>query len=346
MKKLLTISLGLLLLVGVAACSDDDTTPITGGDIPNIVETAQGVDLLSSLVAALTKADENPSINLIQTLSGDGPFTVFAPTNDAFDALFASLDGYSSLADFDTDAKKEFLAKILSYHVVAGAVSAASLQEGQNVTTVQGEDLVFSLGGGVRISDATDTQARVLTPDITTSNGIVHLIDKVLVPQEVLDTLLPQSTIVDIALATESVSILKDAVIKTFLDDTLNSAGPFTVFAPTNDAFVALLNQLGENYNSLDDFDTTEELSMLSRILLYHVVLDDVRSTELSAGSVPTALADNSLEVIASGQSFVIGDATDANATIVSVDIIASNGVIHLIDKVLLPQAAIDFFTN
>ena len=346
MKKLLTISLGLLLLVGVAACSDDDTTPITGGDIPNIVETAQGVDLLSSLVAALTKADENPSINLIQTLSGDGPFTVFAPTNDAFDALFASLDGYSSLADFDTDAEKALLAKILSYHVVAGAVSAASLQEGQNVTTVQGEDLVFSLGGGVRISDATDTQARVLTPDITTSNGIVHLIDKVLVPQEVLDTLLPQSTIVDIALATESVSILKDAVIKTFLADTLNSAGPFTVFAPTNDAFVALLNQLGENYNSLDDFDTTEELSMLSRILLYHVVLDDVRSTELSAGSVPTALADNSLEVIASGQSFVIGDATDANATIVSVDIIASNGVIHLIDKVLLPQAAIDFFTN
>lgn len=346
MKKLLTISLGLLLLVGVAACSDDDTTPITGGDIPNIVETAQGVDLLSSLVAALTKADENPSINLIQTLSGDGPFTVFAPTNDAFDALFASLDGYSSLADFDTDAEKALLAKILSYHVVAGAVSAASLQEGQNVTTVQGEDLVFSLGGGVRISDATDTQARVLTPDITTSNGIVHLIDKVLVPQEVLDALLPQSTIVDIALATESVSILKDAVIKTFLADTLNAAGPFTVFAPTNDAFVALLNQLGENYNSLDDFDTTEELSMLSRILLYHVVLDDVRSTELSAGSVPTALADNSLEVIASGQSFVIGDATDANATIVSVDIIASNGVIHLIDKVLLPQAAIDFFTN
>ena len=346
MKKLLTISLGLLLLVGVAACSDDDTTPITGGDIPNIVETAQGVDLLSSLVAALTKADENPSINLIQTLSGDGPFTVFAPTNDAFDALFQSLDGYSSLADFDTDAEKALLAKILSYHVVAGAVSAASLQEGQNVTTVQGEDLVFSLGGGVRISDATDTQARVLTPDITTSNGIVHLIDKVLVPQEVLDTLLPQSTIVDIALATESVSILKDAVIKTFLADTLNSAGPFTVFAPTSDAFVALLNQLGENYNSLDDFDTTEELSMLSRILLYHVVLDDVRSTELSAGSVPTALADNSLEVIASGQSFVIGDATDANASIVSVDIIASNGVIHLIDKVLLPQAAIDFFTN
>lgn len=346
MKKLLTITLGLFLLAGVGACTDDDTSPITGGNLPDIVETAQGVDLLSSLVAALTKADENPSINLIQTLSGDGPFTVFAPTNDAFDALLSSLEGYSTLEDFDTDAEKALLAKILSYHVVAGAVPSAGLQEGQNVTTVQGEDLVFSLGGGVRISDATDTQARVLTPDITTSNGIVHLIDKVLVPQEVLDTLLPQSTIVDIALATESVSILKDAIIKTFLADTLNSAGPFTVFAPTNDAFVALLNQLGDNYNSLDDFDTTEELSMLTRILLYHVVLDDVRSTELSAGSVPTALADNSLEVIASGQSFVIGDATDANATIVSVDIIASNGVIHLIDKVLLPQEAIDFFTN
>jgi uncharacterized surface protein with fasciclin (FAS1) repeats len=212
--------------------------------------------------------------------------------------------------------------------------------------TVQGSELTFSLSGGVRISDATSEDARVLTPDVLTSNGIVHIIDKVLVPQEVLDVLLPQNTIVDIAVATEDVSVLKDAVIKTFLAGTLNEDGPFTVFAPTNTAFVNLLDALGDNYNSLDDFDTTEELDLLKNILLYHVIPAEVRSTDLTAGEVATAFVDNKIEIIASGDGFVIGDASEVDATIEAADIIASNGVIHLIDKVLLPQSALDYFSN
>jgi transforming growth factor-beta-induced protein len=347
MKKLFLGILTTVLSLSFSSCSDDDGyTPNPSGEIPNIVETAIDVDLLDSLVAALTKADEESSTNLIQTLSGDGPFTVFAPTNDAFTALFESLPGYNSLDDFDTDAEKLLLAQILSYHVLPSAVSSSMIQEGLTAQTVQGGELTFSLSGGVRISDATSEDARVLTPDVLTSNGIVHIIDKVLVPQEVLDVLLPQNTIVDIAVATESVSVLRDAVIKTFLADTLNGDGPFTVFAPTNTAFVALLNTLGDDYNSLDDFDTTEEIDLLKNILLYHVIPAEVKSTDLAEGEVETAFADNKIEVIASDNTFVIGDASEVNANIEAADIMASNGVIHLIDKVLLPQSALDFFSN
>ena len=347
MKKLLLGILTVVLSLSLGSCSDDDGyTPNPSGEIPNIVETAIDVDLLDSLVAALTKADEESSTNLIQTLSGDGPFTVFAPTNDAFTALFESLPGYSRLDDFDTDAEKLLLAQILSYHVLPSAVSSSMIQEGMTAQTVQGGELTFSLSGGVRISDATSEDARVLTPDVLTSNGIVHIIDKVLVPQEVLDVLLPQNTIVDIAVATESVSVLRDAVIKTFLADTLNGEGPFTVFAPTNTAFVALLDALGSEYNGLDDFDTTEEIDLFKNILLYHVVPGEIKSTDLAAGEVVTAFSDNKIEVIASGNAFVIGDASEVDANIEAADIMASNGVIHLIDKVLLPQSALDFFSN
>ena len=347
MRKLFFGIVALSALFSLTNCSDDDGyTANPSGEIPNIVETAVEVDLLDSLVAALMKADEESSTNLVQTLSGAGPFTVFAPTNDAFAALLESLPGYSSLEDFDTDTEKRLLAQILSYHVLPTAVSSSMIQEGMTAETVQGGELTFSLAGGVRISDATSEDARVITPDVLTSNGIVHIIDKVLVPQEVLDVLLPQNTIVDIAVATEDVSILRDAVIKTFLADTLNGDGPFTVFAPTNGAFVALLDALGNNYNSLDDFDTSEELDLLKNILLYHVIPAEVKSTDLTAGEVATAFADNTIEIITSGDGFVIGDASEVDATIEAADIIASNGVIHLIDKVLLPQSALDFFSN
>jgi len=347
MKKLFFGFVALSALFSLTNCSDDDGyTPNPSGEIPNIVETAIEVDLLDSLVAALMKADEESSTNLVQTLSGDGPFTVFAPTNDAFAALLESLPGYNSLEDFDTDGEKRLLAQILSYHVLPTAVSSSMIQEGMTAETVQGSELTFSLSGGVRISDATTEDSRVLTPDVLTSNGIVHIIDKVLVPQEVLDVLLPQNTIVDIAVATENVSVLKDAVIKTFLAGTLNEDGPFTVFAPTNTAFVNLLDALGDNYNSLDDFDTTEELDLLKNILLYHVLPAEVRSTDLTAGEVATAFVDNKIEIITSGDGFVIGDASEVDATIEAADIIASNGVIHLIDKVLLPQSALDYFSN
>ena len=351
MKNLFYPLMLLLVISGINySCTDDDEGIVERMPTTmNIVETAQGTDALSSLVAALAKADEKADSDLIGTLSGNGPFTVFAPTNDAFAALLMQLDGFDSLEDFDTDEEKEVLATILKYHVVSGAAAASgSLENGQEITTVQGENVKINLDGGVAIVDATEMASDVVTADVTTSNGIVHVINKVLLPQAIVDALnLGLGTLVDVVVETESLSILEAAVIKANLAETLASDGPFTVFAPTDDAFVDLLELLGDDYNSLDDFDTEEEMALLTDILLYHVISGaKVLSTDLSEGDVPTALENNSISVIASDDTFVIGDASEIDANIAAVDVMASNGVAHVIDKVLLPQSAIDFVAS
>ncbi|MBT8306261.1 MAG: fasciclin domain-containing protein, partial [Maribacter sp.] len=345
-----------VLSLFIVSCDKDENDELAKNDDQlNIVQTAASEEVLSSLVAALAKADEKEGTDLITTLSGDGPFTVFAPTNEAFTALLGSLDGFDSLEDFDTDEEKDLLATILTYHVVAGtAAKSTDLSNGQKIETFQGEEVTINLEGGVFIQDATDSDASVVIADVMTSNGVVHVINKVLLPQAIIDALNSDDeeeedesgTLVDIVVGTESLSILEAAVLKAELAETLSSEGPFTVFAPSDDAFVALLNVLGDDYNSLDDFDTEEELMLLKDILLYHVLAAEVKASDLSEGSVPTALTDNSIHVIASEDTFVIGDASDVDANITGTDIIASNGVAHTIDKVLLPQSAIDFVAS
>ncbi|QLG47293.1 fasciclin domain-containing protein [Costertonia aggregata] len=340
------MTLFALFALFTLSCEKEETQDQKQENSSNIVQTAQNEDLLNSLVAALIKADESDANDLVNTLSGDGPFTVFAPTNDAFTALLGDLEAYSSLEDFKTEEDKAILATILKYHVVAGVgAKADDLENGQELTTVQGEKLKINLDGGVFIDDATDVNATVVRPDIEASNGIVHVIDKVMLPQAVIMAINGSGdmNLVEIVVATEPLSLLEEAVIKAGLVDTLSGDGPFTVFAPTNDAFVALLNTLGDSYNSLDDFDTDEEIALLKNILLYHVIPSKILAADLAEGSVPTAFADNSIEVIASGDTFVIGDASDVDANITGTDIIATNGVAHTIDKVLLPQAALDF---
>ena len=358
MKKLLhwkNLFFLLLASVLVVACDqEEEATAEQNETAKNIVETAQTTDALSNLVAALTAADTQEDSDLIGTLSGEGPFTVFAPTNDAFAALLDQLEDYDELDDFDDEEDLEVLEIILKYHVVAGvAARAADLTNGQELETVLGEKLTVDLEGGVFIEDATETAAQVIIPDVEASNGIVHVVDKVLLPQVIIDALNDDDdddddeeemgTLVDLVVETESLSVLEAAVIKAGLVETLNGDGPFTVFAPTDDAFVALLEALGEDYNSLDDFDTEAELMLLTDILLYHVIPAQVLAEDLEAGTVGTALADNSLEIIASDDTFVIGDASGTNANITGTDFLASNGVAHTIDKVLLPQSAIDF---
>lgn len=318
----------------------------------NIVEIALETEALSNLVSAILAADQLEGTDLVGILGGEGPFTVFAPTNEAFIALLENLDGYDSLEDFDTDEERELLVKILTYHVVAGvAAQSGDLSDGQTITTVQGEDVEVGLNGGVFIGDATDEDAEVITPDVIASNGVVHVINKVLIPQEVLDALTDadpeeQGTLVDLVVETEALSVLEAAVIKAGLAEILSGDGPFTVFAPTDDAFLALLDILGDDYHSLDDFDTEEELALLTDILLYHVLAAEVLAEDLAAGSVPTALAGSNLHIIEAGNSFVIGDATETNAHITGTDFIASNGVAHTINKVLLPPSALEFLAT
>ena len=332
----------------VLSCSnDDDNDIIDEPTLKTIVETAQDTDILSSLVAALVKADENADSDLVGALSGNGPFTVFAPTNGAFTALLASLDGFDSLSDFDTPEKREILAAILKYHVVVGAAAtSSSLSNGQEFTTLQGEKITVRIDGDVYIQDPTETDAKVGPADVMASNGIVHVIDKVLIPQEVLDALNPEPmpNIVELAMDTDFLSLLVGALVQADagLVDLLQTDGPFTVFAPTDTAFSALLDALGDDYNSLADFDTPEEKALLAQILKYHVVAGTAAySTDLSDGQMIETAQGESVTVNLTGGVF-IQDKTDVDASVAPADIAASNGVVHVIDKVLLPQEALD----
>ncbi|WP_430908975.1 fasciclin domain-containing protein [Maribacter sp. 2-571] len=356
MKKFIRLKNMLLLAtisLFVLSCDKDDNEATDrGGDSSNtIAAVATGEASLSSLVGALVQADAG----LVEALSDtDATYTVFAPTNSAFEALLEGLDGYDSLEDFDTAEEKALLATILKYHVVTGiAAKSTDLSDGQVIGTLQGEDVTISLvDDGVFIKDATMDKAEVTLANVEASNGVVHLIDKVLLPQEIIDALngdggMDAKNLVEIVVETEALSILEAAVIKAGLVETLSSEGPFTVFAPTDDAFVALLGALGDDYNGLDDFDTDAEMMLLTDILLYHVIAGaEVKAADLAEGSVETALTGNAIDVIASGDTFVIGDASEVDANITATDIMASNGVAHTIDKVLLPQSAIDFVAS
>ncbi len=336
---------GLVLSVAFLSCSDDDPVvipPMIEEEMTptsNIVELAVASESLAQLEAAVIKAD------LVGTLSGTGPFTVFAPTDDAFVALLGALgDDYNSLDDFDTEGEIALLKDILLYHVVAAEVKAADLSAGDVATALADNSVsVIANGGSFVIGDASAVDANITTTDIGATNGVVHLIDKVLLPQAAVDFVASLQDLVDVASSNPDFSVLVEAVVKTDLAATLQSEGPFTVFAPTNEAFVALLGSLGSNYNSLEDFDTEGEIELLKNILLYHVVPGQVGSADLAAGDVATAFPENSITVIADGDTFTLGDASEVNAGITATDVAANNGVIHVIDKVLLPQAAADF---
>ena len=350
MKNLFKLSY-LFMLMGALAfisCeSDDDGNAMEEMEEmseDNIVQVAQATADLSLLVDALLNADESDDYDYVQTLSGDGPFTVFAPTNAAFAALLEDLDAYSSLADFDEEADKEILATILAYHVVVGtAAFSTDLSDGQMITTLQGEDITVNLDGGVFIEDASEVNAEVVLADVEASNGVVHVIDKVLLPQAIIDALNAQ-TIVDLALETDDLSSLVSALVQADagLVDTLSGDGPFTVFAPTNAAFQAVLDALGSDYNSLEDFDTMEEKEILAKILTYHVVAGTAAfSADLTDGQMITTVQGEDV-TITIHEGVFIGDATAETAEVVLADVEADNGVVHVIDKVLLPQEVID----
>ncbi|MCL6266470.1 fasciclin domain-containing protein [Flagellimonas sp. 2012CJ39-3] len=313
----------------------------------NIVELAIETDDLSLLVDALVQANAG----LVETLSGEGPFTVFAPTNEAFAALLDVLgDDYNALSDFDTQEELDLLVDILTYHVVAGtAAFSTDLSDGQMIATVSEDEVTIKLDGDyVFIKDASEDKAKVIIPDVSASNGVVHVIDKVLLPQAAIDFVaaLQLKNIVELAIETDDLSLLVDALVQANagLVETLSGEGPFTVFAPTNEAFAALLDVLGDDYNALSDFDTHEELDLLVDILTYHVVAGTAAfSTDLSDGQMIATVSEDEVTIKLDGGYVFIKDASGDKAKVVIPDVEASNGVVHVIDKVLLPQAAIDF---
>ncbi|MGC1516771.1 MAG: fasciclin domain-containing protein, partial [Maribacter sp.] len=317
---------------------------VTRLQLKTIVDTAIATDDLSLLVDALLQADAG----LVETLNGVGPFTVFAPTNDAFVSLLNTLgDDYNSLADFDTDEEKELLVTILTYHVVAGTAAFSSdLSDGQSIETFQGESVGINIKDGtVHVEDATETNTTVVIPDVEASNGVVHVINKVLLPQAALDALTPAiPNIVQTAQSVPDLSALVAALIQADagLVEVLGGEGPFTVFAPTNAAFTALLNSLGSNYNSLADFDTDNEKVLLAQLLRYHVVSGAVASTDLMDHQVIPTLQGETIIALTSHGVQIRDKSHAADANVTTADVMTSNGIVHIVDKVLVPQEIID----
>lgn len=298
----------------VTSCNDDDDD-IDMVDPMSIVETAQADAQFSILVDALVKAD------LVNTING-GTFTVFAPTNDAFNQLFTDL-GVTGLDDLSA----ETLAPILLYHVVSGSVESTDLSSGYVGTASNGPNaqplkLKVDVGTGVALNNTSN----VSTPDVATTNGIIHVIDRVLLPQN----------IVDLALGNENFSILVEALTRADLTfdfvDFLSGDGPFTVFAPTNDAFVALLDG-NPAWSSLADIDATT----LDAVLKYHVIASgNFESTALTDGISPETAQGGSI-TINTTSGVTVTDANGGVATVGTADVQGTNGVIHVIDTVLIP---------
>ncbi len=273
--------------------------------VVDIIVNSPAHDTLEAAVIAAGLADD---------LSGDGPFTVFAPTDDAFKALPEGT--IEALLADPTGA----LADILLYHVASGKVMSGDLSDGQTIPTLLGKDVTVKIDeGGVFINDA-----KVTVADLEADNGVVHVIDAVLVPAS--------NTVVDIIVNSPAHDTLEAAVIAAGLADDLSGDGPFTVFAPTDDAFKALPEGTIEAL-------LADPTGALANILLYHVASGKVMSGDLSDGqTIPTLLGKDVTVKIDEGGVFI----NDAKVTVA--DIEADNGVVHVIDAVLIPETPTSVF--
>ena len=286
----------LLCSFFVLSCKKEDETP----KVKNIVETALADPQFSTLVAALQKAE------LVNTLSGTGPFTVFAPNNAAFTKA-----GITDL----TKVSKDDLTKILLDHVLGAKVLAANVASGEATTAGSRKIYLSKNAGGVFING----KIKVTTADINTANGVIHIIDDVIVQ--------PTQSLVQIATTNPSFKTLASLVVQADLVGTLNG-GPFTVFAPTDAAFTELFKTVNP---------ATLTKKQITDILLYHVVPGRVFSSDLTNNaSVQTALSTGKITInLASGVG--VKATAGAESKVTGADILATNGVIHVIDKVLIP---------
>lgn len=300
----------LLLVMIFSSCSDDDdATPVIPQEL-TIVETAIATPSLSSLVAALGAADGN----LVAVLNGSGPFTVLAPTNEAF-ATFLTENGFSSLDQVPTDV----LSQILLNHVVSGNVTSSDLTglgSGYTATNATGAggnpmSLYFNTSNGVRFNGVSS----VSTADIEASNGTVHIVDAVIG--------LP--TIVTHAAANPDLSSLVGALTSggntTFTDLLSDTSTEFTVFAPNNSAF--------SGYTNPNDYD-------INNVLANHVVVGATATSGGLSNSYVTTAATNS-DDDALSLYINVDDGVTLNGTsdVIAADVIASNGVIHVVDAVI-----------
>jgi len=291
-----------VVAVALAACEDDPAQPADAADIVDIVVANAQV---STLEAAVVEAD------LVDALRGDGPFTLFAPLDPAFDALGSDL--VSALLE---PANADLLSAILTYHVLGGVAAASgSLTDGQVVTTLQGDPLTIGVSG----SGVTVGGVPVIQADVTATNGVIHFIGGVLVPPtDLVDTGVLNGfyTLVD---------LVRTAGLESTLRSDNGGAG-FTVFAPTEAAFAAL--------------PAVPTGQALVDVLTYHVVPAEVLSSSLSDGQVVTTVQGATFTVNIDGGSGAVSltDGSGATVNVIATDVSATNGVVHVIDGVLLPS--------
>jgi transforming growth factor-beta-induced protein len=272
-----------------------------------LVDVASANGSFKTLTAALKAA------GLVETLKGPGPFTVFAPT----DAAFAKLPK-GTVETLLKPENKAQLVKILTYHVVSGEVLSTTLKSGK-VKTVEGGTVNVS----VHKNGVTINKSKVTAVDVKASNGVIHVIDTVLMPPVESAT----NTLVDVASANGSFKTLTAALKAAGLVDTLKGPGPFTVFAPTDAAFAKLPK------GTVEALLKPENKAQLVKILTYHVVPGEVLSTTLKSGKVKT-VEGGTVNVSVHKNGVTIN-----KSKVTAVDVKASNGVIHVIDTVLMPSA-------
>lgn len=288
-----------------------------------IVDLALATPDLSTLVTALKAAD------LVTTLSSKGPFTVFAPTNEAFSRI--PKDYLTYLLD---PKNKGELVDLLTYHVAAGDVHSTDLKNNEKITTVEGQDVYVEIfDQNVHLNCLFRfCEAKVTAADNNASNGVVHIIDRIIVPPHHYHPTpapgpAPNATIVELALATPDLSTLVTALKAADLVTTLSGKGPFTVFAPSNEAFSKL------DKKTLDYLLDPKNIKELQAVLTYHVAAGEVLSKDLSNRERITTVEGSQVEAFLFDNKVYINDGRVEKA-----DVLATNGVVHVIDHVLIPR--------
>jgi len=299
-----------LSLTAVASPSNDDKSTCSAssastawGGEKNVIETALAAGKFNTLAAALQAAD------LVDALQGEGPFTVFAPTDDAFAQI-----PKDKLAMLLKPENRGTLSNILTFHVVSGRVAAADVVKLQNATALNGQRIAIQANdAGVTVAGS-----KVIKTDIECSNGIIHIVDSVMMPAT--------KDIVGTAVAAGSFKTLAAALGAGGLVEALQGEGPFTVFAPTDKAFAALPE------GTVEELLKPENRDKLVAILKYHVVSGRVYSDQLENGEVKTLQGSAIIISLKEKGAFI------DQSRVAAADIETTNGVIHVIDKVLLPE--------
>ncbi len=304
-RELKSQILGWLLVAGLLPLNPA-LQVVRAAPAKDIVDTAVAAGSFETLVAAVKAAD------LVATLKGPGPFTVFAPTDQAFAALPAGT--VETLLRPENKAK---LAGILTYHVVPGKIMSSDLLKLDRVQTVQGQ----TAQTGLAIDGA-----HVIQADIACRNGVIHVIDKVMLPEQ--KTRGSGGDIVDTAIAAGNFDTLVAAIKAAGLVDTLKGDGPFTVFAPTDAAFAKL--PAGKVESLLQPANKDK----LAAILTYHVVPGRLTAEDVLKGKVLATAQGQPTYLTGSPQRPAIN-----GANLVKTDIETANGIIHVIDTVILPPS-------